>query len=270
MKRLILALAALLAAPLSAHDFWIEPLAYEVAAGDPVALRLRVGEHFAGKTLTPAASSIAGFQAVDPAGARPVPPAAAGIAGLVTARHAGLLALGYESRPAAITLDAATFETYLREEGLERVLAQRAAEGRSGAPARELFARSAKSLVRVEGAVPTGTDPSTLSAGLEPLGLPLEFLPAADPYTLRAGAVLDLELRYRGRPAAGVQVVALPETDPSRAQRLRTDAAGRVTVALDHPGAWLVKAVHMDAAPDPATADWMSWWASLTFAIPQS
>ncbi len=43
---------------------------------------------------------------------------------------------------------------------------------------------------------------------------------------------------------------------------------GRVIFAVDLAGPWLVKAVHMEAAPENARADWASWWASLTFQVP--
>jgi hypothetical protein len=48
----------------------------------------------------------------------------------------------------------------------------------------------------------------------------------------------------------------------------RTDGRGRATLKLDRPGFWLVKAVHMIPAPADAGADWESFWASLTFAVP--
>lgn len=256
-----LAVAACTAAPLAAHDFWIEPLAFEVDAGKPVAVGLRVGEHFAGDPVMPRPESIVAFFADDGAdrhavrtttGLEPV--------GVVATRQAGMLAFGYESRPSAVTLGAETFEQYLREEGLEHVIAQRATDGKSRAPGRELFARSVKSLVWIDGEEPQ-------PPALAPLGLPLELVPAIDPYTLKPGSSLDLQLLYDGRPAAGILVVAMAQSNPHRTQRARTDDAGRVTLALDHAGPWLIKAVHMAAAPAGSEADWMSWWTSLTFSI---
>ena len=45
------------------------------------------------------------------------------------------------------------------------------------------------------------------------------------------------------------------------------DAKGNVTLRLARSGLWLVKAVHMAAAPPDAGVDWESWWASLTFEL---
>jgi hypothetical protein len=63
-------------------------------------------------------------------------------------------------------------------------------------------------------------------------------------------------------------VAALSKGQPSRQVAARTDAQGRVRLPLGGSGVWLVKAVHMIAAPAGSGADWESFWASLTFALP--
>jgi uncharacterized GH25 family protein len=75
-------------------------------------------------------------------------------------------------------------------------------------------------------------------------------------------------LLYHGAPLAGAKVAALPKDQPSRQIAARTDAQGRVRLVLDRPGVWLVKAVHMIPAPPGTGAEWESFWASLTFALP--
>ena len=49
----------------------------------------------------------------------------------------------------------------------------------------------------------------------------------------------------------------------------RTGKDGRVKLHLRPDGMWLVKAVHMTPAPAGANAEWMSYWASLTFEMKQ-
>ena len=75
-------------------------------------------------------------------------------------------------------------------------------------------------------------------------------------------------LRFRGEPLAGALVVALNRDAPEMRLSARTDAQGRVSLALGKPGAWLVKAVHMVPAPPDSGADWESLWASLSFEVP--
>ncbi|MCZ6507357.1 MAG: DUF4198 domain-containing protein [Acidobacteria bacterium] len=262
--RWLLAMAILaVCGPLSAHDFWIQPSAFDAAVGAPIALRLMVGEDFTGESLAPPARSIIRFDAHDDLGRRPVT-GLSGVdpAGLISGRRQGLLTVSYQSRPSFIELAAEPFEHYLREEGLEHVIAMRVRRGESAAPGRELFSRSAKSLITIE-------DGGEATAGAPALGLALEFL-SAHAETPVAGAPVELELLFRGQPVADVLVVAMPKADPSSSQRLRTDSEGRVRVDLTLPGPWLVKAVHMLPTPPSTAAQWESWWASLTLSIPAS
>jgi hypothetical protein len=244
-----------------AHDFWIEPSRFDPPLGTATALRFMVGDGFDGDPVPRPGSRLVRFAAVDAGGERSV----AGVdgvdpAGFVVVERPGWLAVGYEGNAAWHELDAARFERYLAEEGLERIRRQRAVRGDSERPGRELFARSSKTLLRPPGDRSPTTPPR--------LGLPLELSPETDPHTLTPGEILPLRLLYRGVPLPGVRVVAMPRAEPSAAHSGRTDAAGRVRLPLDRSGVWLIKAVHMEPAPATSGADWLSWWASLTFEIP--
>ena len=76
---------------------------------------------------------------------------------------------------------------------------------------------------------------------------------------------MPFRLTYENRPLAGTLVVAINRQNPSDKVSARTDADGRVRFKLPRGGMWLVKAVHMVPAPASAGADWVSFWASLTF-----
>lgn len=181
-------------------------------------------------------------------------------AGSVRVAQAGLHWIGYQSNPSPVTLEARPFESYLREEGLERIIEERARTGRSEADGSERFYRCAKALLSASSEKrPAGFD--------VPLGFTLELIPRKNPYAIRAGGELPLTLLFRGRPIANVLVVAMSKDDPDDAVHARTDARGRVTLRIAKAGFWLVKAVHMEAAPPDAGVDWESWWASMTFEL---
>lgn len=270
--------AAVASGPVSAHDLWIEPGDFTPAAETLLPVRLRVGEEFRGDPVARDPARIRRFTALGPAGERPI----AGLpgsepAGATRLDGPGLYVVVYETEPAPVELAAEAFEAYLAEEGLESVVERREKRGERTEPGRELYSRSAKALIRAapkrsrQGA---GT-PIGMSAELDsgratsPVGLPLELVPEVDPASLAGAGERELPLRllFEGRPVAGALVVAMERSDP-RATRVtaRTDEEGRVIVPLDRSGAWLVKAVHMEAAGD-ADADWRSWWASLTFSL---
>jgi uncharacterized GH25 family protein len=261
VARLALGLALLGAAGLAAHDMWIEPSGYEPAAGTRIAVRLRIGQLFQGDPFPRDPQLLVRFAMVGNGGEAPIPGVAGtDPAGFLVTGPPGLYQLVYASRAAEVELDAARFEKYLAEEGLERISAWRARAGKTAAPVKELYSRCAKSLIAVGGDGGSGYD--------RVLGLTLELIPEKNPYALAAGEQLPVRLLYRGAPLAGAKVAAVPRDQPSRQVAARTDAQGRVRLPLGGSGVWLVKAVHMIAAPPGSGADWQSFWASLTFALP--
>jgi hypothetical protein len=181
-------------------------------------------------------------------------------AGIALVGEAGPHWIGYQSNPYPVVLEGPKFEDYLRDEGLERIIDERKKRGQSAAPGRERFYRCAKALLY--------TAPAAPSHVLEtPLGFTLEIVPRTNPYDVRPGGELPVTLSFRGKPMANILVVAMSKSDPQNAVRVRTDAKGRATLRLAHAGFWLIKAVHMEAAPADAGVDWESWWASITFDV---
>jgi uncharacterized GH25 family protein len=255
--------AALLASPLRAHDFWIEPSSFRPQVGETVSARLWVGPTlqsaepfprfsklivtfalFAGSSETP----LTGRDGEDPAGT-------------VRIERTGLQWIGYRSRDYPVSIEAAKFEEYLRQEGLEAIAEVRTRRGETGKPAREVFSRAAKALIEA-GA------PGPKASGYDRnLGFTLELLPDKNPYAAKPGDTLTFRLLYQGKPLPGALVRAISRTRPQLDVAARADKNGRVALNLDAPGFWLVKAVHMVPAPAGVDADWQSLWASLTFEI---
>ena len=261
MTRFAVALfAAFVALQASAHDFWIEPSTFHPAVGDRVTAALRVGQKLAGDPLPNIPPLIDRFivrggNAERPRVGRP----GADPAGIAFIAEGGLHWIGYQSNAYPVALEGPKFEDYLRDEGLERIIDARKKSGQSAAPGRERFYRCAKALLETPGVEAFDT----------PLGFTLELVPRANPYALKRARDLPLSLTFRGKPIANVLVVAMSKDDPAKAVRARTDAKGRVTLPLAHAGFWLIKAVHMEAAPADAGVDWESWWASITFELPK-
>jgi uncharacterized GH25 family protein len=258
-RSLFFSLFFLLSPTLFAHDFWIEPSTFRPEVGERMSVALRVGQKVQGDPMpriptlierfvlvsAKSESNILGMPGSDPAG-------------VVLVNAPGLQWLAYQSNPYPVSLDAKKFEDYLKEEGLERVIATRAKKGQSNAPGRERFYRCAKALLDVAGA-PTSAETA--------LQFTLELIPRKNPYALHAGDKLPVMLLYRGKPLANVLIVAMNKAEPVNAVRARTDAKGHATLPIARTGFWLVKAVHMEAAPPEAGVDWESWWASMTFEL---
>ena len=256
---LVTILIAAAAVGLSAHDFWLEPSTFEPGADEAVRVHLRIGERFIGESLARNGSLIEKFVVVGPSGEKPVlgrdgmDPA-----GLLRLDAPGIWFVGYRSKQSAVELAADKFEEYLREEGLERIIDERAARKESQLPAREKFSRSVKSLLRSGGAqAGQGFDRA--------LGMTLEFVLEADPARATDGRV-PVRLLHNGRPLQGSLVVAYRKDSGKEELRARTDKDGRVVLPVTS-GVWLLKSVHMERAAAGSGADWESVWTALTFKV---
>jgi hypothetical protein len=248
-------------ASLLAHDMWIDPTTFSPESGQIVGVRLRVGQDLLGDPIPRATALINQFIVEDAGGRKPlVGREGADPAGFLRVAMPGLLVIGYSSNPSLVELTPEKFNQYLKEEGLDAVAALRARRNETGAKAHEIFSRCAKSLIS-SGSVKEGQ-------GDRPLGFTLELVAEQNPYALRAGQDLPVRLIYENRPLGGALVVAMNRQNPSEKLTARTDRDGRVRFRLQPGGMWLVKAVHMVPAPAGGSAEWASFWASLTFELP--
>ncbi|MFN0102872.1 MAG: DUF4198 domain-containing protein [Bryobacteraceae bacterium] len=242
------------------HDMWIEPTSFRPEAGQLIGVKLRVGQELLGDAIPRNARAIREFVVADASGRQTVMGReGSDPAGFLRVANAGVAVIGYSSHASSMELPADQFNAYLKEEGLEAVMAERARRKQGGAKARELFSRCAKSLLATGATAP--------GQGDRALGFPLELVAERNPYGLGPGEALPVRLTYENRPLAGALVVALNRLQPGVKVTARTDREGRVRLRLPGDGMWMVKAVHMIPAPAGAEAEWASYWASLTFAM---
>jgi uncharacterized GH25 family protein len=253
-------LASAVAGSANAHDLWLEPSSYRPAPHGIVTVRLRVGQDFIGDAVPADPAGIETFvlrgtrrdtPIVTHAGAEP--------AGRIDLQDAGLHAIGYRSLPSAVSEDAQTFSAFLRDAGLDDVLALRERRGEANGRARQMFSRFAKSLVSVGVTATPGRDRA--------LGFRLELIAERDPYSLPLGTALPVRLMFEGHALAGALVTAISKDAPDEKVKARTDVSGRVRLLLPRGGPWLVRAARVLPAARPP-AEWETLWASLTFELP--
>jgi len=241
----------------TAHDFWVQPSTFTPKAGDLVQLHINVGHCDQPEAFPRNSQRIERFVLVNADSEVDVPGQdGKDPVGFVRPEKDGLHIVVYDSNHARSDLEPTKFESYLREEGLESIIAQRAKRGESSKNGVEIYSRCAKSLISVGGEA-TGSDRA--------LGLKLELIAGVNPATLKPGDELPLTLLFDGKPVEGVKVAAKNVKNPTGAAIARTNKDGKVRLKLADAGAWLITAVHMVPAPKDANADWESLWASLTF-----
>jgi uncharacterized GH25 family protein len=247
------AFALLVICPAAGHEFWLEPAEFAPRVGQSVAITVREGVEFKGKPVE--AGEFQRFVMLDARGERPIK-MGGGPALKIKLSEPGLSIFSYYSKPETTTFETwEKFERYLQEEGLEHIGPLHRQQKKPTSGIKEIFSRCAKLLVNVEQGA--GEDRFT--------GMPLELVAEKNPYTLQEGEELPVRLLHNGKPAEDIQIVAISKADPKTPQRVRTDGDGRVRLALNQKGPWLLNAIHI-GEPSGEKAHWFSLWASMTFA----
>lgn len=265
MKKIILTGFLLCAAaPASAHDFWIQPLRFQVGVDQPLAATFQVGHaqyrqrwgndirripllvdiSVAGRTDQRAnVRSDAKEDFVSKFG------------------RAGLHILAMQTSTAFSDLPAVRFNDYLKAEGLTLPIAARARSKSTALPGRERYTRRAKALIQVGTQTPANTILAT-----RPIGMKLEIVPARNPYTLDRTRQLPVYVLYKGKrlPKATVRLTSL-EFDARPLESKITDRAGRATFTVPAVGGWLINVIWSEPVSGDAKADFETTFSSLTF-----
>jgi hypothetical protein len=264
-KLLIVAALALSASSLAAHELFLKLDSYFL----PPATRVRVlilNGTFTKSEGTVARDRIADLALVGPGGRSRLDTSA------ITARHdtselhlrtagEGTYVLGLSVRPREIALTGQQFNGYLKEEGIDEMLAERTRTGALGEAAKERYAKHVKAIFQV------GKAPSDAYATV--LGYAAEIVPLENPYTLKRGETLRFRCLINGQPAPGLTVLAgglSTRGSVIREARVRSDSAGIAAVPLGSAGRWYVKFIRMQRSTEPGITH-ESQWATLTFEV---
>lgn len=252
-----------------AHDFWLEPDSFTPKENQAVAISLRFGVSLKGETLPYIDDLFTDFSLTTQNGRADITSIQGNDPAAIISATDGAQLLGYQSVSQFVELDAAKFNKYVEEEGIEYIRAVRKRRGQSESPAPENFVRCAKALIQ--------TGPADHDVYREKLGYTLELIPQSDPYQLKEGDALEFELLYQDKPIDGLQLQAVPKANPENVQKVRTDKNGRASVTIDRPGIWLIKVVLIKpiagrphAIEGAQLALWESYWASYVFELVDS
>lgn len=172
----------------------------------------------------------------------------------------GTYVVGLSTKFREIDLKAADFNEYLAEDGIPDVLEQRKRSGELEKDVRERYTKHVKAIYQVGNAK---TDDYK-----KILGYPVEIVPQANPYKLKAGKTLEVLCLKDGKPIANQLVMAGREegTNLKVVPDTRTDSNGIAKIKLSGVGKWYIKFINMTPATEKSL-NYESKWATLTFAI---
>lgn len=255
--------AVLLSADVFAHEYWFEPETFFPMPRQETVVRLYVGDDLIKDreerpfqfAKTPIFKLFSTSDAWDLKaslidGAMPIY--------LFSADRAGNYLLAMERNWSYIKLEPQKFEDYLREDGMEYIIAERAKMGESTKEGRERYSRFIKSLLQVG----DRRDDTYKKAG----GLRLEITPLENPYAKKVGDQLKFQVMFEGKPLAGKTVFA--DNRNGATQKMTTNHKGEIIMKIDRSGLWLVRVVFMQRCQTGCDeADWESFWGAFSFGV---
>ncbi|MGB7244425.1 MAG: DUF4198 domain-containing protein [Sulfitobacter sp.] len=249
-----------------AHEFWIEPNAYNVKSGDAVKGDLRNGQEFDGISLAYFDNRFTRFDVVNGDDVVPVEgrlgdnPALSAVAGAD-----GLMIVVHETMPSTITYKTwEKFATFAKHKDFAKAQEDHTTAGWPTSDFKERYTRHAKALIGVGSG--EGADRA--------LGLETEFVAMTNPYADGFDGQMRVSLLYQGsaRMDAQVEVFERAPDDTVAITMARTDVHGEAVIAVKPGHTYLFDAVVLRPAPDSGETEnsplWETLWAALTFAVP--
>lgn len=247
--------------PAAAHEFWIEPHAYQIGTDEPLSADLVNGQNFKGARFPYFAKRTKRFDVV-----------AGGHVATYTGRMGDMPALSLDPQPEGLvtllhetapeTLVYKTWDKFAEFAAHKDFPDIRARHQERDLPFEnftERYSRHSKSLI----AVGNGEGQDRLH------GLETEFLALENPYTF-SGTSIPVMIYYQGAPRADAQIEVFERASDGTVTvfLLRSDAEGRAEVPVKPGHSYLLDAVVLRPSNPASGAVWYTLWAALTFAVP--
>lgn len=267
--RILAALIATIAftLPAQSHEFWIEPLDYQISADARVQGGLFNGQNFEGAQLSYLPQRFVRFMMASGLRQGDVENRLGATPALDTAPFGeGLHIISYQSQMA--TLGYSEWEKFLKfadHKAFDNIETWHDARNLPRTGFDEGYWRYAKTLIGVGHSV--GRDVRT--------GLDVEYVALDNPYTDDLSNGMRVQLYVLDEPRADGQV-ELFEKAPDGTVEItlhRTDANGIATLPVKAGHSYLVDHVHLREPTAALTAEtgivWETLWAALTFDVPE-
>lgn len=251
-----------------AHEFWIEPHIYQLDNGGTLEADFKNGQEFKGNSLSFFDRNSTLFELATPNQRITLTPRLGDNPALKVAAPArdALVTVLHETAPSTLTYSKwEKFLKFVDHKDFKHAVRDHEAAGWSKVRFKEIYTRHVKSLVAVGSG--NGADKA--------YGLKTEFVALTNPYEPDFNNNMKVALYFDGelRPDAQVEVFDRAADGNVAVTLHRTDKAGEALIAVQPGHDYLFDAVVLQSNPDASTEEgatvWKTYWAALTFAVPQ-
>ncbi len=254
-----------------AHEFWLQPQNFSYKLGDTANIKFNVGENFTGENWKGNRSKIERLLHYTPNG-KAIDIAATLSSNAGDSLQLPLVIMGthmvtYNSKNAFISLEAAKFNTYLQEDGLSTALAYRKANKEDTMIGKEYYQRSVKTIVQC------GNKPTDANC-TQQTNLPLDIVPTINPYQPQLLGIGSTSINHQRTYTVYFKTKPLPQVlvrywckqrDGKLVTKQKlTNKKGKVSF-MQEEGETMISCVHMKRYTSNTTANWQSYWGSVTF-----
>ncbi|PRY75052.1 putative GH25 family protein [Yoonia maritima] len=265
--RILALLFSLLAVPATAHEFWLEPTAYQIAADGTLEAHIVNGQNFAGTNQVFFPQRFEHFAIIAGGTGASVRGRAGDRPALNQAPVAqGLNVIAYQARNA--TVDYATwekFQNFVDHKDFGDVLTRQRERELPESNFKEVYSRYSKTLIGVGSAA--GTD--------HRVGLETELVALTNPYTDDLDNGFTVQLFYHQDVRANVQIEVFDKAPDGTVEvsYFQTNDEGIATFPITGGNSYMVDAVMLrepsDELQEQTGAVWETLWANLTFGTPE-
>lgn len=261
---LILSLLAVV--PALAHDLFLKPESFFVKVGSKVSIHILNGSFLASEGAV-SYSRLSDVTVLSPGGKRTRPVESDFTNDKVTAflnlipAESGTYVVGLSTMTREIDLKGPDFNEYLEHDGIPDILEDRKAKKELDKAVRERYSKHVKTIFQA-GDAQTDNYKTVF-------GYPVELVPQANPYRLKAGDTIEILCLKDGKPLVNQFVMSGREEEAGKViagENVRSDKNGIARIKLAGPGKWYVRFIEMTPLNDPKL-NYESKWATLTFEI---
>ncbi len=265
--RILALVLSMIASPMAAHEFWIEPVEYQVDAETTLEAHIVNGEEFAGGKLAYLPQRFVNFVLFAGDASARVEGRPGDIPALQQEPVAeGLNIAAYQANNATVDYETwEKFQNFVDHKDFGDVLSQHEARGISLDGFKEVYSRHSKSLMGVGNS--EGSD--------RRVGLETEIVALTNPYTDDLSDGFRVQVYYRNdlRPDTQVELFEKAPDGTVAISLYRTDADGIAVFPVRAGHRYMVDAVVLREPSaqlaESSGAVWETLWANLTFAVPE-
>lgn len=265
--RIVSLLFLLSAVPAAAHEFWIEPTAYQIAPDGILQADIVNGQDFGGTAQVYFPQRFEHFVVVADELAQNVQGRTGDRPALNQAPITeGLNIVAYQARNATVGYETwEKFQGFVDHKDFGDVLSLHQARALPDSEFQEVYSRYSKTLIGVGDSI--GADRRT--------GLETELVALTNPYTDDLSDGFSVQLYYQRDVRADVQIEVFEKSSAGDVviTYYRTDTDGIATFPVNVGHSYMVDAVVL-REPSAALAAqtgavWETLWANLTFGVPE-